>query len=71
MGPVPQARLLTVLGAVERASALREQATSSQQQALDRGVERLLDPGRMGTLFKAVAVVSPGLPAPPGFETSR
>lgn len=70
-GPVPQARLLTVLGAVERASALREQATSSQQQALDRGVERLLDPGRMGTLFKAVAVVSPGLPAPPGFETSR
>jgi NADH dehydrogenase [ubiquinone] 1 alpha subcomplex assembly factor 7 len=67
-GPVPQARLLTALGAVERAAALHERATPSQQQALDRGVERLLDPGGMGTLFKAVAVVSPGLPTPPGFD---
>ena len=67
-GPVPQARLLTALGAVERAAALRERATPSQQQALDRGVERLLDPSGMGTLFKAIAVVSPGLPTPPGFD---
>ena len=67
-GPVPQARLLTALGAVERAAALRQRTTPSQQQALDRGVERLLDPGGMGTLFKAIAVVSPGLPAPPGFD---
>jgi NADH dehydrogenase [ubiquinone] 1 alpha subcomplex assembly factor 7 len=68
-GPVPQVRLLTELGAMERATALRERATPSQQQALDRGIERLLDPSGMGTVFKAVAVVSPGLPAPPGFET--
>ena len=68
-GPVPQVRLLTELGAMERTAALRERATPSQQQALDRGIERLLDPGGMGTVFKAVAVVSPGLPAPPGFET--
>jgi NADH dehydrogenase [ubiquinone] 1 alpha subcomplex assembly factor 7 len=67
-GPVPQARLLTALWAVERAAALCERATASQQQALDRGVERLLDPGGMGTLFKAVAAVSPGLPTPPGFD---
>jgi NADH dehydrogenase [ubiquinone] 1 alpha subcomplex assembly factor 7 len=67
-GPVPQGRLLAALGAAERATALRERATPSQQQALDRGVERLLDPGGMGTLFKAVAVVSPGLPTPPGFD---
>jgi NADH dehydrogenase [ubiquinone] 1 alpha subcomplex assembly factor 7 len=67
-GPVPQARLLTALGAVERAAALRQHTTPSQRQALDRGVERLLDPRAMGTLFKAVAVVSPGLPMPPGFD---
>jgi NADH dehydrogenase [ubiquinone] 1 alpha subcomplex assembly factor 7 len=67
-GPVPQTRLLTALGVVERAAALRAAAGPSQQQALDRGVERLIDPDGMGTLFKAVALVSPGLPAPPGFD---
>ena len=67
-GPVPQARLLTALGAVERAAVLRQHATPSEQQTLDRGVERLLDPGGMDTLFKAVAVVSPGVPTPPGFD---
>ena len=39
-----------------------------KQQALDRGVERLLDPGEMGTLFKVAALVSPGLAAAAGFE---
>jgi NADH dehydrogenase [ubiquinone] 1 alpha subcomplex assembly factor 7 len=67
-GPVPQARLLAALGARDRAASLRERAAPSQQQALNRGVERLLDPDGMGTLFKAVALVSPGLPAPPGFD---
>ena len=66
-GPVPQARLLTALGAAERAAALRIRATPSQQQALDSGLDRLLDPGGMGALFKAIALVLPGLPAPPGF----
>jgi NADH dehydrogenase [ubiquinone] 1 alpha subcomplex assembly factor 7 len=67
-GPVPQARLLAALGTEERAAALRARATPSQQHALDSGVERLLDPGEMGTLFKAMALTSPGLPPPPGFE---
>jgi NADH dehydrogenase [ubiquinone] 1 alpha subcomplex assembly factor 7 len=67
-GPVPQARLLTALGARERAAALRIRATPSQQLALDSGVERLLDPGGMGTLFKAIALVSPRLSPPPGFD---
>jgi SAM-dependent MidA family methyltransferase len=70
-GPVPQARLLSALGAAERAAALRARATPSQQRTLDSGVERLLDPGGMGTLFKAIALVSPGLPAPPGFDADR
>ena len=70
-GPVPQGRLLATLGARERIAALGARATPSQQRALDSGVERLLDPGGMGTLFKAVALVSPGLATPPGFERGR
>ena len=67
-GPVPQARLLTALGVAERAAALRTRATPGQRHAIDSGVDRLLDPGGMGTLFKAIALVSPRLPPPPGFE---
>ena len=68
-GPVPQAKLFTALGARERAAVLRARANPCQQHDLDSGIERLLDPGGMGTLFKAIALVSPWLPAPPGFET--
>jgi NADH dehydrogenase [ubiquinone] 1 alpha subcomplex assembly factor 7 len=68
-GPVPQARLLAALGAAERATALRARAIPSQQRALDSGVERLLDPGGMGTQFKAIALISPRLSPPPGFDT--
>jgi NADH dehydrogenase [ubiquinone] 1 alpha subcomplex assembly factor 7 len=67
---VPQATLLTELGARERTAVLRARASSCQKHDLDSGVERLLDPGGMGTLFKAIALVSPGLPAPPGFEAA-
>jgi NADH dehydrogenase [ubiquinone] 1 alpha subcomplex assembly factor 7 len=67
-GPVSQAQLLAALGAAARAAALRARATPSQQRAIDSGVERLLDPDKMGTLFKAIALVSPGLPPPPGFD---
>jgi NADH dehydrogenase [ubiquinone] 1 alpha subcomplex assembly factor 7 len=70
-GPVPQGRLLATLGARERIAALNSRATPCQQRALDSGVERLLDPGGMGTLFKATALVSPGLPTPPGFDAGR
>jgi NADH dehydrogenase [ubiquinone] 1 alpha subcomplex assembly factor 7 len=69
-GPVPQATLLTELGARERAAVLRARAGSCQKHDLDSGVERLLDLGGMGTLFKGIALVSPGLPAPPGFEAA-
>ena len=66
-GPVPQGRFLAELGAGFRLAALRGRATPAQRQALDSGVGRLLDPAGMGTLFKAIALVSPGLPPPPGF----
>ena len=69
-GPLAQGRFLAGLGARERAATLRARATTSQRRAIDRGVERLLDPGDMGTLFKAIALTSPG-PAPPGFESGQ
>jgi len=66
-GPVPQGRFLQALGAELRLAALAAGATPTQRRDLASGLERLLDPREMGTLFKALALVSPGLPAPPGF----
>jgi NADH dehydrogenase [ubiquinone] 1 alpha subcomplex assembly factor 7 len=66
-GPVTQGRFLTELGVGLRLAALRARATPSQRQTLDSGVSRLLDPVEMGTLFKVIALISPGLPPPPGF----
>ena len=71
-GPVPQGRFLAALGAEARLAALAARATPAQRRDLASGVRRLLDPREMGTLFKALAFASPGLPAPPGFaEESR
>jgi len=66
-GPVSQRCLLERLGAGLRLAALCARATPAQRQALEDGLRRLLEPGEMGELFKAVAIVSPGLPAPAGF----
>ena len=54
-------------GAELRLDALLRDARPEQRQALAGGLARLLDPAQMGTLFKALALVSPGLPAPDGF----
>jgi NADH dehydrogenase [ubiquinone] 1 alpha subcomplex assembly factor 7 len=70
-GPVPQSRFLADLGASARLAALSRRATPAQREALQRGVERLLDPDQMGNLFKVMALASPGLPASCGFGCSR
>jgi NADH dehydrogenase [ubiquinone] 1 alpha subcomplex assembly factor 7 len=71
-GPVPQGQFLAALGAQARLAALAARVPPTQRQELESGVRRLLDPREMGTLFKALAFASPGLPAPPGFaEESR
>ena len=67
-GPVPQGRFLGMLGVGERLAALSQQATSAQRLQLESGVERLLDPSQMGDLFKALALVSPSVSAPFGFD---
>jgi NADH dehydrogenase [ubiquinone] 1 alpha subcomplex assembly factor 7 len=69
-GPVPQGRFLRALGVEGRLAALTGQATAAQRQTLESSVKRLLDPDEMGTLFKAISLVSPGLSRPPGFETA-
>jgi NADH dehydrogenase [ubiquinone] 1 alpha subcomplex assembly factor 7 len=67
-GPVAQGRFLAALGAEARLQALSARATPAPRALLESGLKRLLDPAQMGNLFKALALTSPGLPAPAGFE---
>ena len=69
-GPISQGRFLTALGAGLRLEALSARATPAQRQSLESGVRRLLEPGEMGDLFKVVALASPGLASPAGFDPS-
>jgi NADH dehydrogenase [ubiquinone] 1 alpha subcomplex assembly factor 7 len=69
-GPISQGRFFTALGAGLRLAALSARASPAQRRSLESGVKRLLDPGEMGELFKVVALVSPGLPSPAGFDPS-
>jgi NADH dehydrogenase [ubiquinone] 1 alpha subcomplex assembly factor 7 len=67
-GPIPQGLFLGRLGLAARAEALVAAAPStSQAEAIREAVHRLVHPGRMGLLFKALAIAHPSLPAPPGF----
>lgn len=66
-GPAPQGEFLAALGAGERLAALCANASTAQREMLALGLRRLIDPREMGTLFKVMALVSPGLPAPAGF----
>jgi NADH dehydrogenase [ubiquinone] 1 alpha subcomplex assembly factor 7 len=66
-GPLPQGRFLAALGAKTRLGALSQRASPEQRALLASGLNRLIDPAEMGTLFKAMAVTSPHLPAPAGF----
>jgi NADH dehydrogenase [ubiquinone] 1 alpha subcomplex assembly factor 7 len=66
-GPVSQGRFLQTLGAGVRLAQLLARAAPPQCQGLETGLRRLIDPGEMGELFKAVAIVSPGFPTPIGF----
>jgi NADH dehydrogenase [ubiquinone] 1 alpha subcomplex assembly factor 7 len=67
-GPVTQGEFLRALGIEIRAATLRRNATPAQRTAIDAALERLVDPARMGALFKALAIAPAGSPAPVGFE---
>ncbi len=64
-GPVHQGVLLQRLGIAERARALSKAADPS---SVARDLARLIGDDQMGTLFKALAVASPGLTTPAGFD---
>ena len=67
-GPENQGDFLRALGAEARLARLLAGASTVAQRArLEGGVRRLIDAAGMGTLFKAMAVTSPGFPAPEGF----
>lgn len=78
-GPITQAEFLTRLGIVQRAEALKRNASPLQGIKISRELARLIStaeergagggtaPG-MGALFKALAIIQPNADAPPGFE---
>lgn len=67
-GPVGQGAFLRNLGAEVRAKQLMAKAGPDQAAAIRSGVERLIDPAEMGTLFKVLALAPRNVPALPGFE---
>ncbi|MCP1337479.1 class I SAM-dependent methyltransferase [Futiania mangrovi] len=66
-GPVTQRDLLLALGAEARTAALCARATPAQAGKLRSGLARLTDAADMGEAFKALAILPPGSPPPPGF----
>jgi NADH dehydrogenase [ubiquinone] 1 alpha subcomplex assembly factor 7 len=67
-GPVPQGLFLARLGLFQRTNRLAWHLPARQAAAMMEGARRLAEPDRMGRLFKAIALVSPGTATPPGFE---
>jgi SAM-dependent MidA family methyltransferase len=65
-GPITQAEFLARLGITERAARLMS-VNPDKAAAIEAGVQRLLSPTGMGTLFKALALRSPELPPLPAF----
>jgi NADH dehydrogenase [ubiquinone] 1 alpha subcomplex assembly factor 7 len=69
-GPVSQRKFLLSMGIEARLAALSKHASAGQRQTLKHGLERLTSPAEMGDLFRVLALSSPQLPAPPGFESA-
>ena len=67
-GPVTQREFLLALGIEARAATLKRHATPKQRADIDAALHRLVEPGEMGTLFKAFAIAHREAPVPPGFE---
>ena len=66
-GPVPQGPFLRALGIEPRIAVLLRNADEDQRQTLRSALFRLTDASAMGEVFKALVLVSPNGPPPPGF----
>ena len=60
-GPVTQGRFLLQMGAAARAQALLKNTDPKTACAILGGLERLVSPDQMGTLFLALAVTQQGI----------
>jgi SAM-dependent MidA family methyltransferase len=67
-GPIPQGLFLARLGLFQRTGRLAEVQSPMRAAALVEAAQRLAEPHRMGRLFKAMAIRSPGAAVLPGFE---
>ena len=67
-GPLPQGILLARLGLFQRTGRLARTQAPDRAAALIAAAQRLAEPDRMGALFKAIAIMHPAAPTPPGFE---
>ena len=68
VGPVSQAGFLRRLGIEARMQALIAGRDGEAAAAVRAAHDRLVDDQAMGTLFKVMAMVGPGWPAPEGFD---
>lgn len=68
-GPLPQGLFLGRLGIAERARALAA-ASPASATAIEGAVRRLVHPGRMGLLFKVLAISHPAIPGLAGFNAN-
>ena len=67
-GPAPQGKFLTRLGLFARIDRLAQTLPPLAGLRMTEAGRRLAEPDRMGALFKALALTTPGLPTPAGFE---
>jgi NADH dehydrogenase [ubiquinone] 1 alpha subcomplex assembly factor 7 len=67
-GPIAQGIFLARLGLFQRTNRLARQLDARNAAMMMEGARRLTEPDRMGRLFKAIALTSPGTPVPAGFE---
>lgn len=65
-GPTGQGDWLSALGLRERARRLKDGASAMQRSEIQTALERLVNPAKMGFLFKAMAIADGDL-APAGF----
>ncbi len=66
-GPVPQGVFLARLGLAQRTNQLARHQPPGRAAAMMEGARRLMEPDRMGRLFKAMALTPVGMESPPGF----